>query len=286
MKNILLFLLLFICSTSFGQMGILKEKLTIGGRDFWCKKYIAKVPSNNWIIWLPGIGELGPADGSQLDKVDLFSGTTPVSWTAQASKGYEFPFNILAVQLPTGFDYWAIQNSIAIYVKETLKANEIGITGYSLGGRGAWYCLQGDSKGYINFIAPVCGYYDFSQGPISNLRTVPVYSVHGDKDTTMPYSYDVSTQTAYNIGRPMQIILNQQQPTDYLHTIPGVAHPVWPYAYDVTPGNDWLLQWVIQQFGPEQTLQDPVIKTIFDGSNIIETTQSGKVITIKPATVN
>lgn len=276
-------LLMTLAPACSAQMARTIEKHTIGGRTFNCLHYAPKNPSNNWLVWLPGKGEL---DATDVSKMDLFDASgKPVTWTAQAKMGFEFPFHILAIQLPPAFDYWAVQNSVAIYVKETLKAAEIGITGYSLGGRGAWYCLQGDSKHYINFIAPVCGYYDFSQGPISNLETVPVFSIHGDQDATMSYQQDVATAAAYNVGRQNQIFDGKAYPADILVTLQGMGHNVWPNAYDVTPGKDGLLQWVLQQFGPGQPVADPIINTTFDGVNVIITTQSGKKISIKPLSV-
>jgi len=270
-------------------MNISKTILNIGGRTFPCKEYLSNVKTDNWMAWLPGIGELGPADGSQIDKVDLFSGTTPVTWTAQASKGFEFNFNILAIQLPPTWDYWAIQNTLAIYLKEQRGAKKIGVVGYSLGARGCWTVLQGDSKGYIDFIAPVAGFYDFSQGPISNLRTVPVYGLHGDKDTTMPYSYDVATQQQYDSGRPTQTINGQSQPCYYLQTIAGASHNIWQIAFDVTPGKDQLLQWVNQQFGVGQTQPqpDPMVSMYFDPVKqvLVIMTQSGKKISINPLSI-
>jgi len=262
------------------------EILNIGGRNLPTKKYFSSTPTDNWLVWLPGQGELGPVDGSQINKVELYdSNKNPVSWTAQAVKGFEFSFNILAIQLPTTFDYWAIQSTAAIYVKETLKASKVGFTGYSLGGRGCWYCLANDTKSYIDFIAPVCGFYDFSSGPISNVRTVPIYGVHGDQDTQMSYAQDVQTAQLYNVGRPTQIINGLVCPCYNLVTVPGIAHVVWPYAYDVTTGKDGLLQWVNNQFGVNQQVSDPMQTMVYDGINLIVTTQNGKKITIKPQSV-
>ena len=150
---------------------------------------------------------------------------------------------------PKGNEAWFLN-----WVKETLNAKHIGATGYSLGGRGNWNLLQYDTKGYLNFIAPVCGYFDRSSGNITNLASVPAYGVHGDKDTTMPYTEDIITQNTYNPGRPTQIVSGKTQPCYYLVTIPGAAHPVWSIAYDLTPGKDGLYQWVLQQFGPPPVL--------------------------------
>ncbi len=253
-------------------MIIKPELLNIGGRNLWCKTYRSIVKNDNWLIWLPGIGELGAADGSQIDRVELYDSVTklPVTWTAQARSGYEFPFNIIAVQLPIGWDYWAIQASIAIYVKETLDATKIGVTGYSLGSRGAWACLLNDAKSYIDFQLDVCGYYDTSQAPISQLRAIPGYSVHGDQDTTMPYSYDFADLTAYNMGKPTQLINGVVEPCNYLVTIKGAGHAVWPIAYDLTPGKDGAYQWVLQQFGVIPPVQIPATLT-YNGTDLIAT---------------
>lgn len=249
----------------------------------------AKVPTDNWVLWQHGSGECSTVgDGSQLLKLEIVG-----TWLKAARNGFEFPFNIIAPQIRCGTDWWAITNGakgneawFLNWVKETLRAKQIGATGYSLGARGNWNLLQYDTKGYINFIGPVCGYFDFSAGTITNLHNVTAYGVHGNLDTTMPYLYDVSTQSAYNPGRPTQIINGLTQPAYYLQTIIGAAHPVWSIAYDTTPGKDQLLQWTIQQFGPVQIISDPIISTIFDGTNIIQTTQSGKVITTKPISIN
>lgn len=253
----------------------------------------AVVPTDNYVLWEHGIGDesaAGVTDGSQLSKMDI-TGT----WLSAARAGFEFPFNIIAPQIDNAkySDWWHLTNGqkgneawFLNWVKETLKANIIGATGYSLGGRGVWNLLQFDTKNYLSFIAPVCGFYDFSQGPITNLRTVPVYGVHGDKDPTMSYSQDVATQQAYSSGRPNQIINSVSQPCYYLLTIPGAGHSVWPIAYDVTSGKDGLLQWVNQQFGPAVAKPDVIVSSVFDGVNRIDTTQSGKVLTFKPTTIN
>lgn len=218
----------------------------IGGRNFATREYMAAVKSDNWLIHSVGIGELGNPDGSQ------FSLLEKIGYPKQAIAGFDFNFNIFALQLPQNFDFWAVQSTLATYVKETYKAAKLGMTGYSLAGRGCWTCLQGDSKGYFDFIAPIAGYYDSSQGPVCSLRSIPIYAWHGDKDTTMMYAYDRDNIAAYNActGRPTQIIDGVKQPCAYLKTLAGVTHNSWDTAYDVTPGKDSLLQWINQQFGP------------------------------------
>ncbi len=246
----------------------------------WYELFQPTVKSDNWLIWEHGIGEESSVnDGSQLQKEEI-----PGVWLTAARNGFEFPFNIIAPQINTGSDWWHLTNGnpgneswFVNWVKESLGAKMIGATGYSLGGRGMWNLLKYDTRKYLSFIAPICGYYDFSQGSIDTLRTVPVYGVHGDADPTMKYSYDVATQLAYNSTRPNQVIAGVSQPAYYLVTIPGAGHSVWPIAYDTTFGKDGLLQWVLQQFGPVPT-NYPVTFS-FNGIDIIATSngQSWKV---------
>jgi len=101
----------------------------------------------------------------------------------------------------------------------------------------------------------------------------------------MSYQQDVATAMAYNIGRQNQIFNGQTYPADILITINGAGHNVWPQAYDITAGKDGLLQWVIAQFGTQPVIEDPIMKTEFDGANIIYTTQGGKRISVKPISI-
>lgn len=262
----------------------------IGG--IYCKVYQPKVASNFWLIWLHGLGELGAPDGSQIDKVELYdsTGKIPISYTALARIGFEFPFNIIAPQLPNTqySDFWKLTNGptgsegwFVNYVKETFKATKVVVTGYSLGGRGTWNLLRWDSKNYIDAIAPVAGYYDASAGAVANLRSVPGFSVHGDHDTTMVYAWDLANIQAYNAtpGRPTQKISGVTQPCHYLDTIVGATHSVWPLAYDTTSGKDFYYQWILAQFEPA-VIPVPVIDTVTsnysDGTNLVFLTASGK----------
>lgn len=291
---------------------------TLQINGIWTKIYKAAVPTDLWVLWLHGLGEESSSsvtNGSQIDKIELYdSSGNPVSWTASARKGYEFPFNIIAPQIDNSqySDWWKLTNGPAgneawflNYIKESLKASKIIVTGYSLGGRGTWGQLFYDKKGYINAIAPVCGYYDSSLGPIANLRTVPGYSVHGDKDTTMNYQWDADTIKLYNQGRPTQVITGTTQPCHYLKTLAGQGHSVWPTAYGITANGCNLLNWVIAQFGISATTTttaapttttttttttqapvDPIVSTAFDGVNLIYITASGRKIVVSPISIS
>lgn len=242
-------------------MIITKEKIN----NIWCLVYRTNTPTDKWVILLHGLGQKGNPDGSQIYLVEdnawgkVAAGLRPNGSTYGT---VEFPFNMILPQIYSGgggiYDYWQLIDNnttswFVNYVKETLKASKILVTGLSLGGRGTWKLFRYDTKNYVDAIAPVCGYYDTGgDGPINmaNLgRSIPGYSWHGDKDTTMPYQWDADNIKAYNALtiRPTQVIDGVTQSCHYLKTLVGVDHTVWPYAYDLTPGKNSLYKWTLQQ---------------------------------------
>jgi predicted peptidase len=272
---------------------------TVKIQNIWCVIYKATVPSDNWLIFGPGLGEVGPPDGSQLSKVDTHG------YPKLAKDGFEFPFNIIVPQIHNTqyADYWLLTSQNGVdngwfvnYVKESLGASKIVVTGLSLGGRGTWTMLKFDPKNYIDAIAPVCGFYESTNGSdIKNLRSVPGYSWHNERDTVMSYKADLGDKepnswskigvTRYNYygDRPTQVIDGVTRPCHYLNTLTttGVdAHAdAWIKAYEVTPGKDSLLTWIKQQFGigvtPIPQPQDDVIRTYYQSGKIHFVTKSG-----------
>lgn len=258
MKRILITLLLLVSFLVNAKVTIEKAKIN----NIWYKIYRPSVPTNKWVISLHGIGEKGSPDGSELDRIERNG------YPQKAKAGFEFPFNIIAPQIPTtkNADYWMLigqpgtttEGWFVNFVKETLGASEIIVTGISLGGRGAWTLLRYDVKKYIKAIAPVCGFYNSLEGPVCNLRSVPGYSWHHQKDMVMNYGWDKGAIDAYNgcknTVRPNQIIDGVVRPCHYLNTLTQdtpYPHNAWTIAYDVRAGKDGLLKWILQNFSNE-----------------------------------
>ena len=61
------------------------------GDKFPYMHYQSETPNKNLVVVVHGLGEVGPADGSALSKVEQ-----PNTYAKHASKGVEFPFNIIA----------------------------------------------------------------------------------------------------------------------------------------------------------------------------------------------
>lgn len=244
MKKIVIIGMLFIPSLLFGQMNITKVILEPAfGYKVTYKLYKAKIPTNNYYIFLHGTGEKGPADGSKLDWLDIDQLDTtgkvihraPNTYLKLAQTGYEFPFNIIAFQIPDSFQQ--LKQFAANWVKQRFNADVIIVGGLSLGGMATYDMVLYDYYHVIDAIAPVCGMINSSQA--INYPSIDIWSAHGDKDTTVPYNSDKSFIFNYNITHSLQATFT---------TYPGVAHNAWDYAYRVTPGQDQQLQWLIQQF--------------------------------------
>lgn len=150
------------------------------------------------------------------------------------SEGKEFPAVVLCPQCPT----WAVWDNVVATVKDVIdhivaqfeiKPDRICITGSSMGGFGTW--MMG--KTYPNFfsaIGPVAG--GGMSWRTSNLRTTPVYAVHGAADTCVPLLYsELMVNGVNNAGGNAKLL-----PLEGLGHNDGID-----YAYRNTDLIDWLL---------------------------------------------
>lgn len=199
------------------------------GQTFTYRKWMAVVPTNNYLICEPGIGELGPLDGSELDELQRHG------YPMHAAQGFEFPFNIISIQVSASFSLF--KKFVLQWAKLRLKADVIGMTGLSLGGIATYEQWHEDVDELLDFVAPVCG--KLSPDYASQMRSIPCSSWHGELDTTVSYETDRKFVEAYNAINEQKIDWNP---------LAGVAHNAWDTAYSVTPGKDKLLQWIIANF--------------------------------------
>lgn len=200
-------------------------------------EFIPQIPSNDVVICLHGITEravievagklVQVTDGSRLDLVKSHG------YPMQASKGFEFPFNIVAPQC--GVSYSTMLKFLLLWAKAKYPNGKIIVTGLSLGGMATYDILKCAGSQYITAVAPVCG----KSNPVTaNLCVdVPIQSWHGDKDVTVKYTLDCKFIKAYNDCHVNKI---------ELVTLPGIQHDAWDSAYNVSPGKDKLLQWILK----------------------------------------
>jgi predicted peptidase len=192
------------------------------------RMYVPENGSKNFMIFLHGIGERGAVDGSQLNLLEK-----NVGYPKFAGQGREFPFNIIAPQVPTGGSYSLYKKFLVPYVKLKYGAEKIIVTGLSMGGIATYEIVLMDDMGLIDAIAPICG--RISASLAANYPELDVWAWHGDKDTTVPLKYDQYFVDAYNATHTKQIKLT---------VLPGVGHDAWTPAYN----SPELYQWFLERF--------------------------------------
>jgi len=280
MKNILI-LLLFVCSATFGQM-IRTLPPQLNGT---CIQYAPKSGAKSVVIILPGKGELGSDPTIIESHIKV----------AAALKAGTFSVNrvILFQQLASsqGGFYGNTIGPLIAYAK-TLGL-PIDFSGLSLGGMGVGANLP-YYPGVIRSAMTCPGKVEqnVAAGPMTSAG-VPQWPAvdYVDAYRKVPSIHyydpaDLTIQDGYSSTKNLVTKLQTEGKKDIsLIELPGYGHDVWDYAY--SQANYWA--WLDALDAPVQKpILDPVVKMDFDILNnvVIYTTQSGKVITIKPTTVN
>ncbi len=163
------------------------------------------------------------------------------------SEGKEFPAVILTPQCPAD-RVWdnmvsQVKQIIDTVAKEYgIKNDRICITGSSMGGFGTW--MMGLT--YPNFfsaIGPIAG--GGMSWRTSKLKNTPVFAVHGDKDSCVPYCY----------SQLMIEAVNRNGGNAILKAAEGFEHNDGiDYAYRSTE----LIQWLLSQRRTDfQSIEEP-----------------------------
>lgn len=200
------------------------------GIDVTYRLYESEVKSDYYLIFLHGKGEIGPLDGSSLNKVEIHG------YPKHAKNGYEFPFNIIAPQVTSSHKY--IVKALPAYIMLKYKAKAIIVTGLSLGGFGTYDAKLMDQFELIHAIAPVCG--AGNRKITESYPPMNAWHFHGKEDDTVSWNTARAFIEGYNL-------LHAQKPIK-VTLYPDVKHNAWDKAYSVSPGQDELLKWIIQQF--------------------------------------
>lgn len=140
----------------------------------------------------------------------------------------------------------------------SVDKSRVYVTGNSMGGIGAWdlmikYNAINGSDGRV-FAAgmPLAGAnYDHgypvpSQAVVNELRSVPIWSIHGARDTMVPLDWDRAMGAALAGSRSFHFTLD-----------PSLPHDVWHTYYPLPAGKpywDWLFS---QRFRPNPYVSYP-----------------------------
>lgn len=245
MKKILLLILLLL---PLGIKAQMTRTDSIGVVAFGMKvnfiHFSPKEPSDLYVIFLHGIGERGPVDGSKLSLV-LKNG-----WPKHAQAGFEFPFHLIVPQCESSYNQ--IKYHMPSFVKLRYNAKVIFVTGLSMGGFGTADTKINDNLKQVDGFAVVCGGISSSLAP--TFPEVTAWFLHGDIDTTVPYIKSKAFVDKYN----------QTHSTKILYTLyPNTGHNAWDKAYSVTPGSDQLLQWFKVKMGEASDKKEVIKKFNF-----------------------
>jgi len=118
-----------------------------------------------------------------------------------------------------------------------IDLSKVYLTGYSMGGFGTWY-LGSRHPDMFAAIAPVCGFGTGKNGSrfkcppvdIDKLKNMPVYAVHGDKDTRVLVSESRELVSA---------LIRDGDKEVYYGELIGVSHNAWDFVYD----DEKLFKW-------------------------------------------
>lgn len=181
------------------------------------------------VVFLHGAGERG----SELSKVAVHGPPK------LAAAGQKFPFILVSPQCPSG-QVWN-EEAVISFVDSLIRlhavdTNRVYLTGLSMGGYGTWAVgLRHPDR--FAALAPVCGGGRALDAIVRDnradeLKAMPVWAFHGDKDNVVPLSESQTMVDALKRGGNKLAKLT---------VYPGVGHDSWTETYNNPEFFTWLL---------------------------------------------
>jgi len=166
----------------------------------------------NYLLYLP---EAYGRDAQQKWPLVLFLhgqlewGDDPTILTRQGvpkllAQGEELPAVVVSPQTPEGKRWWprtAILGAFMDRIEATyaVDAERVYLTGISMGGYGAWALAMRYPQRFAALV-PIAGGADFNSDEvpeqICDLRSLPTWAFHGEKDLNVPYTESVNAVEA------------------------------------------------------------------------------------------
>ncbi|WP_197525068.1 carboxylesterase family protein [Botrimarina hoheduenensis] len=148
---------------------------------------------------------------------------------ARIDQGYDLPAIVVSPQCPLG-ESWRPDKLLSLIkaAEQRFRVASVAVTGYSMGGFGAWKLAQ-TAPSKITAIAPVCGGGDETKAGC--LKDVSVWAFHGAKDKLVPPSS----------SRRMVDAVRQAGGEAKLTIFPEAGHNVTSLVYNDNEIFDWLL---------------------------------------------
>ena len=194
------------------------------------------------VLFLHGSGEKGNDNEKQVQ----VNSVTDTLLNKKNRK--EYPCYVVAPQCPEG-EKWSVKleepgsfsrdreepllDALMGLVRELeteypVDPDRIYVVGISMGGHAVWNLLSRESDAFAAAV-PICGCGDSMQA--ENIKSIPIWSFHGAKDTTVPVGY----------SREMVKALEEAGAEDIRYTeYPGEKHQSWELAYREKELFPWL----------------------------------------------
>lgn len=180
------------------------------------------------ILFLHGAGERGD-DLSRIRNLDILQ---------YASSKPDFPFIVAVPQAGVSQDWQPdMLNALLDHIQKEYRVDErrIYVTGYSMGGAGAW-ALGMASPQRFAAIAPLCG--RLIPLRIGNLWRTPVWVFHGKKDEVVPFRQSEEA---------VEFLRGMGNGEVRFTVFPEEGHEIWPRVYR----DPELYQWFLSHSLPE-----------------------------------
>jgi predicted esterase len=199
---------------------------------------IKKVLNNPCLLWegseaecllihLHGSGEIGPLDGSQIDKVTKWGPLRTVKgYGPHISKfmGGVLPrFDIVGAQEP---DWHFAEDNLKLvvdYFKSRKNYKAVVLMGLSAGAMNIYRFIE-KYPGYVDGVVTICGRNNqWAEPAIQAFTQTPIYAFHGDKDPTVHPGPD---------QRLHRLLKEAGHDNMKLVIYPGVGHNCWSMTYN------------------------------------------------------
>ncbi len=184
------------------------------------------------LIFLHGSGEKGNGRGKgQLDKAVKFGPGREIN------SGKHLPFVILSPQTPDWWNTQKLNDFIDHAIRNyNIDKDRIYLTGLSMGAMGIFQ-YAGKHADRIAGIVAIAGSGNTNE--VCNYSSVPLWTFHGDRDTTVPISGSQNVVNTYNNCNPKPKVKAK------LTVLKGYAHWGWNEVYNGKNGDiySWLLQY-------------------------------------------
>jgi hypothetical protein len=244
-KCILLFCLVFNFFFSYAQ-NVFRTTATgtiIGYYEYLPQDYHSNSNKYPVVIFLHGMDERG---SNSTDPAVLAAGISPIAKLGppmHVKNGAQFPFILISPQLKSQFGSWPSDyvREVVDHLRTYLRIDErrIHVTGLSLGGYGAWTCIEELPRLFASG-ASVCGGNN-NPANACNIASenVATWAFHGDADEVVSYTKTTKMVNAINACSPAP------NPLAKATIYAGIEHNAWYRAYylDNKYHNPNVYQW-------------------------------------------